>query len=125
MTRKGSFKVDVFDCTVHIIITDSIKRSINYHLRKYNNKDELLTFEPSGFFCKPDPERIGNYYILFSNEDLAIDLINHEKSHLVEEILTDRDIKPVDEIRSYLDGFISHKIDSFFKKRKIKVKNKR
>lgn len=126
MTRKGSFRVDVFDCTVHIVLTDSIKRSINYHLRKHNvTKDELLAFEPSGFFCKPDPERIGDYYILFLNEDLAVDIVNHEKCHLVEQILTDRDIKPIDEIRSYLDGYISSQIDLFFKKRKIKVKNKR
>lgn len=123
MTIKGKFNVNVFDCNIHIVLTDSIKRSINYHLRKYNQ--ELLTFEPSGLFCKPDPDRIGNYYILFCIEDLAIDVINHEKSHLVEQILVDRDIKPVDEIRSYLDGYLSHQIDLFFKKRKIKVKNKR
>lgn len=123
MTRKGKFNVDVFDCTIHIVIATSVKSSVNYYLRKHNH--DLIDFEPSGFFCKPDPDRIGNYFIFFSEEDLAVDIINHEKSHLVEQILLDRDIKPIDEVRSYLDGYISRRIDQFFKERKVKIKNKR
>lgn len=123
MTKTGKFVVDVFDCNVHIVVAKSIKSSINYHLRKYGQ--ELLDFEPSGYYCRPDGDKIGNYYILFNEADVSVDIINHEKSHLVEDILLDRGIKPVDEIRSYLDGFISHKVDLFFKNRKIKVRNKR
>jgi hypothetical protein len=123
MTIKAKFNVDVFDCTVHITICKSIKSSANYYLAKCGS--ELITFEPSGLFCNPHCDRIGNYYIFFHEDDLTVDVVNHEKSHLVEEILIDRDIKPEDEVRSYLDGFVSSKIDLFFRKRKIKLKNKR
>jgi hypothetical protein len=126
MTIKGSFKVDVFDCSVHVVIAKSIMSSVNYHLRKAGYKQEdFLHFEPSGFFCNPTPDRIGNYYIFFQESDLTVDVVNHEKSHLVEHILTDRDIEPKDEVRCYLDGYISRMIDLFFKSRKIKIKNKR
>ena len=125
MTKKGKFTVDVYDCNVHIIVATSVRSSVNYHLRKHNDEDECIDFEPSGFFCKPDPNRIGNYFVFFSEEDLAVDVINHEKSHLVEQILIDRDIKAVDEVRSYLDGYISKMFDKFFTSRKIKLKNKR
>jgi len=125
MTIKGKFKVDVFDCTIHIVIAKSIKNSVNYYLTKAGQTNSLIDYEPSGLFCNPHTERIGNYFIFFQEEDVTVDIINHEKSHLVEQILIDRDIKPKDEIRSYLDGYISRMVDLFFKKRKIKVKNKR
>lgn len=123
MVIKGSFQVDVFDCNVYILVGDSIRNSINYHLRKCGTGE--IDFDPSAFFCNPDLSKIGKYYLFFDVDDLSVDIVNHEKSHLVEQILTDRDIKPVDEIRSYLDGFLSRKIHMFFKNRKIKLKDKR
>jgi hypothetical protein len=123
MSVKGKFNVDVFDCTVHVIITKSIKASVNYHLRRADA--ETIDYEPSGLFCRPNVERIGNYYIFFHEDDVTSDIINHEKSHLVEAILLDRNITPKNEVRAYLDGYISRMIDSFFKKRKMKIKNKR
>ncbi len=123
MSIKGKFDVDVYDCTVLITITKSIRTSVNYYLRKYNG--ETINFEPSGYFCNPRGDRIGMYYIFFHEDDVTSDVINHEKSHLVEQILIDRDIKPEDEVRAYLDGHISKMMDSFFRKKKIKVKNRR
>ena len=123
MTIKGKFEVDVFDCTIHLVIAKSIKASANYYLRRADNT--VIDYEPSGFFCNPHTERIGNYYVFFQEDDVTTDVVNHEKSHLVEQILIDRDIKPKDEVRAYLDGYVSRMFDLFFKKRKIKIKNKR
>lgn len=123
MTRKGRFKCDVFDCDIFITVSDNLLRSINTYFIK--NEDGKLKYCPAGYFYRPGGDAIGTYHIFFDFNSLAVNIINHEKSHLVEEILTDRGIKPLDEVRSYLDGFISHKIDSFFTKRKIKIKNKR
>jgi hypothetical protein len=123
MTIKGTFTVDVYDCTVHIVVSDRIKTVINNQLRK----DEIseIDFAPSGFFYSRGGDYIGDYYLFFDVADVTVDILNHEKCHLVEHILTDREIKAEDETRSYLDGFISRKVDSFMKKRKIKIKNKR
>lgn len=123
MTIKGKFNVDVFDCTVHIIICKSIKNSANYYFRKADST--LIDYEPSGLFCNPNVERIGNYYVFFQEDDVTSDITNHEKSHLVEAILLDRNITPKNEVRAYLDGYVSRMFDSFFRKRNIKIKNKR
>lgn len=123
MTVKGVFKIDVFDCKVHIIVANSVKSSVNYHLRKHGQ--EGIDYEPSGLFCKADPDRIGTYYVFFCRQDLSVDIYHHEQSHLVEQILIDRDIKPVDEVRAYLTGCVSKKFDRFFKSRKIKLKTTR
>jgi len=125
MATTGKFKIDVYQCTVYIKICKSVKSSVNYYLAK--NNFQLHDHEPSGMFCNPlSNERIGSYYIFLNQKDgLNVEVVNHEKSHLVEQILLDRGIKPIDEVRSYLDGYISQMIDLFFKKQKIKLKNKR
>jgi len=119
MTITGSFKVPIYECEIKIIISDNLLRSINSRLKKFGDKG--LKTEPSAFFYHPGGDCIV-YYLFFSFEKLNVNCINHEKSHVVEKILMDCDIKPIDEVRSYLDGFISHKIDLFFKRRKIKLK---
>lgn len=125
MAITGKFKIDVYQCHVYIKVCKSVKSSVNYYLAKNNFK--LHDCEPAGMFCNPlSDERIGSYYIFLNQEDgLNVEVVNHEKSHLVEQILLDRGIKPIDEVRSYLDGYVSQMIDLFFKKRKIKLKNKR
>ncbi len=120
MTIKGKFKVDVFSCNVHITICDNVARSVNYYLRKYNH--ETITGEFHGYFLVPNPDSIGHYYIFIDSENITNDTINHEKSHLVEQILKDRCIHAHGECRAYLDGYISSQVHRFFNKRKIKIK---
>jgi hypothetical protein len=115
MTTKGSFKVPIYDCTVHLIVSDRVLRCINNQLQK--DGEELLEICPGGWFYRP-AECYCNYYIFFHLGNLSHNYINHEKSHLVEEILTDRGISPKGESRAFLDGFISHKIELFFRRHK-------
>lgn len=119
MTTKGSFKVDIYNCDVHIVVTDNIRRSINYYLRK-GNHEVLPEGDEPGAYCFSDT--CTDYYVFFNRKTIDVSYVNHEKSHLVESILEDRGINPKDETRAYLDGFLSEKIDAFFKRRKIKVK---
>jgi hypothetical protein len=125
MTIKGFFRIDVFDCTVFLHVSDNIKRVINYQFKKHNREDESLENDVSGYFVNFRVPKIGEYHIFLDYSDLAVDVINHEKSHLIDHVLQDRDIKLDDEVRAYLDGYISHKIDEFLKKKRLKVKNKR
>jgi hypothetical protein len=122
MTITGGFNVPIYGCDVKIIISPTLKRSVNYYLRKHG--EEKIEFEPAAFFFHPvnNPEK-SIYYVFFDSDRLTTNELNHEKSHLVEEILKDRDIKPKDEVRAYLDGFISDKMDLFFKRRKGKIKH--
>lgn len=117
MTLNGRFKVPIYECTVIITVSDNIKKSINTYLRM--NGDEKIDWNVGGFCYCPD---IDKYYVFFDKDYLSVNTINHEKSHLVEMILKDRDIVAEDEVKCYLDGFISEKFDLFFKKRKFKIK---
>jgi hypothetical protein len=120
MTTKGSFYIDVYGCYVNIIVCDDILKSINYYLKKWDcnkHKDE-----PGAFCLVGIKEDEGNYYLFFNRKEITSNYINHEKSHLLDYILKERGIKAVDEPRAYLDGFVSDKINAFFKRRKIKIK---
>lgn len=119
MKAKGYFSVDVYHCRVHVIIAKDICRSINYRLKK--NEQEIIEFCPCAYFCGSLGD-MANYYLFFQEGNINNDFLNHEKSHLVEQILIDRDIKPVDEQRSYLDGYVSTRLHKLLKIKKIKVK---
>jgi hypothetical protein len=119
MTIKGEFYVPIYDAFVKIIVADNLLRSINYHLTKHGHKKEEKS--PGGYFFYPHYEH-GTYYLFFCKNTLTVNAVNHEKSHLIDQILIDRSIKPKDEVRAYLDGFVSNKVDLFFKRRKSKLK---
>lgn len=119
MSWKGSFKVDVYACEVHIFVGPKLKKSINYRLAI---DDDSIDFEPDGYTLKNN-DSISDYFVYLCSEDLSVNTINHEKSHLIDFILSDRCIKGTGEQRAYLDGLVSQKLDKFFKLRKIKINN--
>jgi hypothetical protein len=120
MTTKGSFCVEIYKCCVNITICDDILKSINYYLKKWDNK--LLAEEPLAYFMSGVGEDESHYYLFFNRDHINSNILNHEKSHLIDHILKERGIKAHDEARAYLDGYISEKINSFFKRRKIKIR---
>ena len=120
MTIRGEFKVPIFNCKVKIIVSDNLKLVINKTFTKHNCLNDDNEY---GALCyNPGAADIPYYYLFFDKSQLCLNFINHEKSHLVEYILQDRGIKPVDEIRAYLEGFLADKIHKFFAVRKIKLK---
>ena len=125
MTQRGRFKIDVYNCVVYICYADSEEsflRSINYYFRKHDEEKELTCSK--GYAFSPSSSDT-EYYLFFHKKDLSVEILNHEKSHIVDFILEDRNIQTTDEARSYLDGFISHKLTLFFTSHGIKIKNKR
>jgi hypothetical protein len=120
MVIRGYFKIDVYQCTIHIIVTDDTVRSINSLHNKFNYLP--IDYAVEGYVVSSE-DTIGDYYVVLDSDRLCVNGVNHEKSHVVEHILQDRGIKPNSEVRSYLDGFVSNKFDLFFKKRKLKLKN--
>jgi hypothetical protein len=117
--KKGRFHVPIYECDVFIVISDDPKKSLNYYLR--TNNDTEIDYDISGFCYRPSSQ-VGKYYVFFEIDSLNNNTFNHEKSHLVEMILEDRSIKARDEVRSYLDGFISKIMHKFLSDRKIKLK---
>jgi hypothetical protein len=123
MTIRTTFKVDVYDCSVHIICTDKVKASVNRYCKKYDKDDKGINFEPDGFFFRPT-EFIHSYYIWLDINNLTNNALSHEKSHLVDAILQDRKIRPHGEQRAYLEGYISEKIAAFFEYQENNLKFK-
>jgi hypothetical protein len=120
MVVKTKIPIDIFACKVIVIVADDCKKSLNYYLNSFDEKS--IDYEIGGYTFRPGGN-MDNYYLFFSKKDLCVNFINHEKAHLTEYILSDRGIKPIDEIRSYLDGWISEKLHDFFKNKKLKIKN--
>ena len=118
MTIKGYFHVPIYECGVTITISDRVKDCLNAYYRKHDLELEKFNFE--GLVWRP--EGVADYYVFFDLENLGINTFNHEKSHLVEWILKDRNISAQNEVRSYLDGYISKRMNDFFQKHKIKLK---
>lgn len=119
MSMKGQFHVPIYECDVIVTISGHAKDSLNYYLRKLNYEEHKEDFD--GMIWRPN-DRVGKYYVFFDDKGLDVNTYNHEKSHLIEWILKDRSISPQNEMRSYLDGFISKKMNDFFQRRKIKLK---
>ena len=115
MNIKSKFFVDVYDCTVYVIVCRNVKRSLDWYAKK--NGESFKTYQAEGYIYSPS-EHIGEYYMFLECNSLTANTKNHEKSHLVEYILKDRDIKNTGETRAYLDGYISEQIDKILKKRK-------
>ena len=123
MTVKTKFNVDVYACVVHVICGDDVRSSINRLCKKHDPKDKAIDYDPDGFCYRPDG-KIENYYIWFDRTNITINTVNHEKSHLTEWILKDRNIKPTGEQRAYLDGLISEKFNAFFEYQSKNIKFK-
>ena len=123
MTIRTKFRVDVYSCVVHIIVCSDVRKSVNYYCKKYDPEDCGIEYKPDGFFFKPF-EKIGTYYIWFDLANVTVNTINHEKSHLAEEILKDRGIRAHGEQRAYLEGFLSEKITEFFNHQRNNIKFK-
>lgn len=121
MTITGKFHIDVYNCDVHFILCDDVKKELHKIYKKHGETKKFpKEQEFKGFMY--GPEDIDHYYLLICHEDFNHDIFNHEKSHLVEEMLVDRGIRARDEARCYLDGCISTKFNKLFAKKKLKLK---
>lgn len=117
MTVRGKFRVDVYNCYVYVFYTDQIIRSVNFFCNKFGW--DKIKSAVEGYVVPGNLD----YYLFVSKEHCSVDTINHEKSHVVDFILQERSIKSKDEVRAYLDGYVSRRLNKFFKKHKIKIKN--
>lgn len=112
----GKIFIPIFECTVKVVIAPndvSMLRSINYYLRK--RKDSPWLTPPEAAFMVEHNDYSDSYILFFNKKNLTVNLINHEKSHVLEQILLDRQIRSTGEVRSYLDGWFSNKLTLLFR----------
>jgi hypothetical protein len=117
---KKIINIDVYGCTVTIILSESLSKKIKTYAKRYN-------FEtPEGNFAAlsvTDGNKSYNYILLFDINNLDYDFIAHELFHCTCEILKDRDVNIIsnEETGAYLIGHISKEFHKFLKEKNIKL----
>lgn len=122
MTIKGRIYIPIFYSKINIVVSDNINLVYRNLCRKYESKVEDLG-TGDGYSVNFNEFCAGHYYLFFVKNKLDVATFNHEKSHIIEYILKDCGISPTNEVRSYLDGYVSEQLDKWFKRRKIKLKS--
>lgn len=123
MVVKSKFHIDVYDCDVIVHISDDLTHSVNTYLKKFGDESDVETgCVYNGYFMRPQ-NSLDTYIVFYQSDSINQENVNHEKSHLVEQILVDRDIPSLGEPRAYLDAFISKKLNALLKKKGFKIKD--
>jgi hypothetical protein len=109
-----------FKCVV--IIDKDIEKRINAYSRKHkwNLKEYGEENGDQVHGLAVNPGVIHTYYIFYSCESTTVNIIAHEISHLVDDILGDRGIED-SEARAYLSGYMNEKIFDYVIKHKLLI----
>lgn len=123
---RGKFYCDVYDCNIHLIIAKDIVKPVQALEKKQKEKVETKEeLDKSKAISYRSDKHLKDYYIFCQKEFFTIDTFNHEKAHIAEFVLEDRDMPIGDEIRAYFEGYLSHKFEELFRKLKIRPRFKR
>lgn len=137
---ESSFKCDVWQDTIHIIISEDIKNALADTLRKHQISEktileEYTPCERTDVFVVTvkEPELYSRFVVLRPSTEVSS--IVHESEHLTHDILSYRGIKhcdETDEVYAYTQQFIFNNIYNEFKiyqelngKRKEEVQRRR
>jgi len=117
MSFRKLINIETFSCNLEFVISDKINIDISNVYKKYNVRSlEESTIEGI-LICG----ELSKYYLLIDLQYLSHNTIAHEIYHAVVRITEDRDIVD-EETQAWLCGFLSDKVYSFLKKKKLEIK---
>ena len=109
--HKLKIDISIYGCNVRVIIDENIEKVVASFMRRRTLPDGALENDGSTYHgLAIKGAKFQDYYVFFSKESLNINIISHEISHIVDFILTDREIENNGETRAYLTGYITEKI---------------
>lgn len=119
--HKSSIKIPVYNSTCHIIIDNEIEKVINKYAKKHgwDEKHYIPNGDKVDGFAVTTGEN--SYYAFYEQQGLGVNILVHEISHIVDFILTEKDIELVGESRAYLTAHISERIFDFAIKNKLLI----
>ncbi len=120
--HKLTIKIPIYNCSCNIIIDNDIEKTINRYVK--NRKWDKTTLMSEGQYVHGltvSNEDMKDYYIFYSIESLTVNYIIHEISHMIDFLITERDIEDKGEARAYLTGYISEKIFDFIFKKSLLI----
>lgn len=120
MKMKLTIEVPIYNCKCVVFIDNDIEKLANTFIKK--NKIDVIPLEEGakvrGLAFQGNTTSV--YYIFYALEDMNINTLSHEISHLVDYICGDRGITDT-EARAYLTGHITEKVFDFILKKKISI----
>lgn len=123
MLKRTSFKIDIYDVVVKVIVLKTSGDVLNYVKQLHKRHKDVHTdnFEYSGYTITFDNSV---YYIIFAEDNLSYNLITHETDHLRAFILKhiSVNLNEIDEYSANLNGYINQKVFNFLIKNNFKIK---
>jgi hypothetical protein len=112
-----SIKIPMYNCSVQIIITDDLIKTVNGLYKKYKI-DDVFTDSAEGCFLTTD---IDLYILCLDTKYITHNTIAHEIFHAVTKLTIDRDIND-NENQAWLCGWLTEQIYKFIEKKQLTVK---
>jgi len=120
MMHKLNIKIPIYNCTVHVIIDEGIEKVINRYIKKHKICEDLIIPEGDEVHGYVLTKRdVTNYFVFYSIKSLTVTYLTHEISHVVDDILQEKNIEQNGEARCYLTGYISQQIFDFVIRKNI------
>ena len=118
MRTQTKIKLEIYNCDVIVIVTDTLLKEAHKIYKKYNIVDKIEgECEGLAIMCDLD-----KYFIILNNNSLSHNTIAHEVYHIVGSITRDREIKE-EEATAWLAGHLTGVIYKFLERKKLKVKH--
>lgn len=117
MLLKKTIKLPVYDCSVHFMLTDEVKKELLKICKKHKmvlGEDE----EYEGLVVYPT---ISTYYLIIDTKYLTYNTILHEVYHLASMVCNQRDIQN-EEAAAWVSGHVGSTIINFLLKKEFKIK---
>jgi hypothetical protein len=118
--HKIIIQVPVYQFKCIVIIDKDIEKRVNAFIKRHKWNEDLFTDSTQVHGVAVNPGVMDAYYIFYSIESVTANIITHEVSHLVDDVLEDRQINDT-EARAYLSGYINEKIFDYVIKNKLLI----
>lgn len=113
-----TIKIPLYELEIVVIVSDKIEEVINKRikLKKWSSIDKV---EGKVYGYAVSPGNLKDYCIFYRKENLGVNTITHEVSHITDFILSERGVEDSGEAKAYLNGYINEKIFDFLFKNKL------
>ena len=108
-----TIKIPVYNAVIHVKIAPEIGKVINEYGKKKKAKEIKLEEGEEVHGLAVTLEDAKNYIVFYDILSVTSNYIAHEISHIVDFIVTEKQMEATGEARAYLTGHISEKIFDF------------
>jgi hypothetical protein len=114
MKKSKKIKLNLYQCAVHLVITDDMSKTYAQIHKKYNENQDQDGSVAEAWSIHFDMK---DYYLIVDLKHVSINTIAHEVYHTVHTILENRDIRD-EESGAWLCGMIMDEAFKFYLKQK-------